>query len=113
MVAQLVPAQRAPVQGCELLTNLVARRIARLAALDQRAPRAEHQGLHLGRVAAEHGGHLRVGEITELGQEKRRPLLIWQLGQVSEQLTQLGAPLDVLGESGRRDVGVERDVVAP
>ena len=55
-------------------------------------------------LAPEHPRHLRMGEVRRLGEQKRSPLLLGKLTQVAEQLAQLGAALDLLGEPLGREL---------
>ena len=55
--------------------------------------------LTLRRRAAEHGGDLRLAEAAQLEQHERLALVVGQQAEVGDQLAQLGAAPDVLGEA--------------
>ncbi len=106
MQLQLGAPQRAPAQLGELLAHLLAGQLAGVAAGDQPGARPVHERLHAGRLAAEHGCDVHLGEAADLGQQQRRALLVGQLADVGQQLAQLRALLHLLGEARRGDLGV-------
>ena len=98
----------------DLLADLLARRLARLAAGRERRPRLEHQRLHLLPRHVQHERDLVVGDGPELGQHERGALLLGQARDVAEQVAHVLAPLrlgrEVLG--GRRLVVAQRALAA-
>ena len=56
-------------------------------------------------LAAQHARDLGVREVTGLGEQERLALLGGQLGEVAQQLAQLRAPLDLLGQPGCGELG--------
>src|SRR5829696_424828 len=104
VVAKLVAAKRSAAERRELLADLAARRLARGAALDQGAARAEREPLHAAHLAAEDLGDFGVPESSRLGEQQRGALLLGQLADIGQQLAQLRAALHVLAEAGRRQL---------
>ncbi|HEV2723709.1 MAG TPA: hypothetical protein VGV10_03675 [Thermoleophilaceae bacterium] len=96
---QLTPPQGAAAGGGELLLDLFAAGIARVATLDQPGSCAKHEPLHLGHLAAQHLGHVGVREAAELGEHERGALVVRQLLQVGHELAQVGALLHLIAES--------------
>jgi hypothetical protein len=113
--AQRGAPQRTGAQALELGADLRARRVARLAAGDQRAAALEDERLHLVARHAQHGADLVVRAGAELGEHERGALVLGQAGEVGQQVAQVLAALDGAREVlGRRLVGRgERVLAAP
>jgi hypothetical protein len=105
MEAQVVAAQRRAARVRELLTDDLTRRVARLAAGDQAAARAEDERLHVRHLTAQHARHLDVREAAGLGEQERLALLRRQLPDVAQDLAQLRAPLHLLRQPGGGELG--------
>ena len=95
---QLGASQRAAAQVGQLLADLLAGQLARLAAGHEPGARAVDKRLHARHLAAEDRGDVGLRQAADLGQQQRRALLVGQLAQVGQQLAQLGALLDLLGQ---------------
>jgi hypothetical protein len=111
-MAECAAPERVPAQVRQLLADVFAGGLACIPALDQPAAGAEHERLYVRHLTAEHIRHFGVGEVAGLGEEQRRALVLGQVKKVAEQLAQLGAALDLLGQALSPEVEVKRGVFA-
>jgi hypothetical protein len=77
-------AQRAPLQGRELLADLTAAGRTRLPPAGQRLAGLEDQGLHLVGPDVQDRRDLLLRQIAELGEHERRALVVGQAGDVAQ-----------------------------
>src|SRR2546423_7451644 len=94
MLAQRTASQRRAAHVGELLTDLAARYGPRVAVGGKRGAGLIHERLHPLPRAVEHVCDLLVVERTELGEDERRPLVVWQPTEIADDLAQVLAPLD-------------------
>jgi hypothetical protein len=105
VTAQLGAPQRAAAQHGELLLDLAAVGVARLARAGQRLAGLEDECLDLVPAHVERHSDLVVGEGTELGEDERRALVLGELLQVGEHVAQVLAALDLGREALDRRLG--------
>ncbi len=96
----------------QLRPHLAAGQVARLAPSGQRRARLVDQRAHLVAPASDHLGDLGVVEVIELGEHERHALVVGQAGDVGQQVAQVAAPLDLLGEPGAGRVKLPRRQLA-
>ena len=97
VAAQRAAAQLAAARGRELLADVLARRLARVAVGDQPGARLVHERLDLGRRHVDHRGDLGMGEVADLGEHERGALVVGQPRDVAQQRAQVRALLDAGG----------------
>ena len=112
MVTQPAAAQRATAQSGELPADLGAWGLTGLAPGDEAAAGAEHERLHLLRLAAEHLARLGVRQGTQLGEQQRGALVARQAAEITKEVAQLGALLDLIGQPAGGQVGGQRLMLA-
>jgi hypothetical protein len=113
VTAKRAPPERSAPERGELLPELLAWRLARQAALGEPGSGLEHERLDLRRTAADHAGHLLVREVPQLGEHEGRALVLGELAQVGEDLAQVGAVLNLVGEARRRDLDLVHRPLVP
>jgi hypothetical protein len=99
VAAKRPASKRAARRHLELCADLVARRLACSTLGDERGPRLEDERLDLLRCAPDHRRDLGMAQIPELEQDKGAALVLGQAGEVGDELAQVGAPADVVGEA--------------
>ena len=97
--AKIGSAQSATALGRELLADLGAVGLARVAACYERLTGLEHQRLDLLPRNAEHLADLFVAEGIDLGEHERRALVLGQAAHVDDQIAQVLAALHLCGEA--------------
>ena len=117
----MAPQRRAPqgaaAQRRELLLDVAAGGVARLARLHEGGTRLEDEGGDPGAPDAEDVRDLLVVEVAQLGEDERGALVVAERVQVVDQGLEVGALLDLGGQThgdgqGGLDLG-ERHDVAP
>jgi hypothetical protein len=93
--AQVGAPQRAATQHGELLLDLAAVGVARLAGVRKRLASLEHEGLDLVLAHVEGHGDLLVRERAELGEHERGPLVVREALEVGEHVAEVLALLDL------------------
>ena len=99
VAAQRAAAQQAAARNRELLTDGLAGSRARVALGDQRRARLEDERLHLRGRDRQDARDLRLTRPAELEQHERLALVLRQAREVVQQLAQIGAAPDILGEA--------------
>jgi hypothetical protein len=99
MVLQGTAVQGAAAKRGQLLPDLRAARVPCLGAMGKRRPRLIDESLHLRRCASDRLGDLGLVQSPQLKQQQGHALILRQAPQIAEQLAQLVAALDLLGES--------------
>ena len=102
----VAPQRRAPqgaaAQRRELLLDVAAGRVARLARLHEGGTRLEDEGGDPGAPDAEDVRDLLVVEVAQLGEDERGALVVAQRVQIVDERLQIGPLLD-LGSQTYRD----------
>src|SRR5437763_8020480 len=99
MVLQGTAVQVAAAKRGQLLPDVRAARVPCLGAMGKRRPRLIDESLHLRRCASDRLGNLGLVQRTQLEEQQGHSLILRQAPQIAEQLAQLVAALDLLGES--------------
>ena len=106
VTAQRTAAQLAAAGVRELLADLLARGLARVALRDQVRARLVDERLDLGRRHADHRADLDVGHVGQLGEHERRALVLGEPVDVGQQGAQVRALLEVGRQPVRDGLGV-------
>ena len=99
VAAQRTAAQGAAARDRELLADRGARGRAGVALGHQLGPGLEDEGLDLGGGDADRLADLGLGEPAELEQHERGALVLGQAAEVGDELAQVAAQLDVVGQA--------------